>query len=248
MVVVPGVPANDNEIQGPVSSGTNITIPLDSRDSNVQEQYLVGAGLLSVYLNGQLLELGVDWLEVGAVNTLSQQIQILQNLVVGDRLIFRIGSLGGFNVGSSTGEANTASNVGTGSQVFKQKSGVDLEFRTLVAGTNVNITQTANTLVISASSGSGANTVNLTTTDYTLLGTDNHLRVDASSSPINVTLPDASAVLGKVYTIKKIDSSANTVTILTSLSQLIDGNSTESLTVQYESITLISNGSGWDII
>lgn len=250
MVVVSGAPADDNEITGPVVASTIITIPLDSRDSNVQEQYLVGAGLLSVYLNGQLLELGVDWAEVGAVDTLSDEIQILQDLVVGDRLIFRVGSLGGFNVGASVGEANTASNVGGGNEVFKQKTGFDLEFRTLVAGTNINIAQTANTLVISSTGGGGggAQNVNQTSTDYTLLSTDDHLRVDAGLAVRNITLPDAFSVVGKVYTIKKIDSSVNAVNILTSLGQLIDGNLTDALTIQYESITLISNGTGWDII
>jgi hypothetical protein len=249
MAVVAGAPADDNEITGPVAPSTIITLPLDSRDSNVQEQYLVGAGLLSVYLNGQLLELGVDWNEVGTVGTLSDDIEILQSLVVGDRLIFRIGSLGGFNVGASVGEANTASNLGAGAQVFKQKTGVDLELRTLVAGTNVSIAQTSNTLIISASAGSGGSkTVNQTTTDYTLLGTDDHLRVDAGLGPRTITLPDAFALVGKVYTIKKVDSSANVVTIVTSLSQLIDGNPSEPLAVQYESITLISNGVSWDII
>ena len=147
-----------NEITGPVAASTIITIPLDSRDSDVQEEYIVGAGLLAVYLNGQLLELGNDWNEVGSPGDLSSDIEILQQLEIGDRLIFRIGSLGGFNVGASSGEANTASNVGGGAEVFKQKSGIDLEMRTLVAGANVNITQNANTLVISSTGGGAVRT------------------------------------------------------------------------------------------
>ena len=45
--------SNDNEVSGPVSSGTNITMPLDSRNFDAQKQYIVGSGLLEVFLNGQ---------------------------------------------------------------------------------------------------------------------------------------------------------------------------------------------------
>ena len=55
-----------------------------------------------------------------------------------------------------TGEANTASNVGTGAGVFKQKTGVDLEFKSLTAGTNITLTQNANDIEISASGGGGS--------------------------------------------------------------------------------------------
>ena len=248
MVVVSGAPANDNEITGPVSAPTVITIPLDSRDSNLQEQYIVGAGLLAVYLNGQLLELGQDWSEIGLVGSLSSTITILQDLVIDDRLIFRIGSLGGFNVGAAVGEANTASNLGAGSQVFKQKSGINLEFRTLVAGTNITVVEAANTITISASAGGGgADTVVDVSSDYTALGTDDHIRVDASGGIRNITLQDASTVLGKKYVIKKIDSSVNVVNVLTVLSQQIDGLTTRILSAQYQTISIISTGLGWDI-
>jgi hypothetical protein len=249
LVVVSGAPADDNEITGPVAPSTIITIPLDSRDSDVQEEYVVGAGLLTVYLNGQLLELGEDWDEVGSPGDLSSDIEILQELVVGDRLIFRVGSLGGFNVGASAGEANTASNVGSGSGVFKQKTGVDLEFKSLVAGANVSLTPTANTIVISASGGSGGGTSNITdvSSNYAALGTDDHIRVDATSGNITVTLPDAAAILGKKYVIKKVDVSANLVNIQTSLAQTIDGLTVQQLLTQYETISIVSTGVTWDI-
>jgi hypothetical protein len=54
--------------------------------------------------------------------------------------------------GGGGGESNTASNVGTGEGVFKQKLGVDLQFKTLIAGTGVNITSAADELTIDASS------------------------------------------------------------------------------------------------
>jgi len=50
-----------------------------------------------------------------------------------------------------TGEVNTASNVGSGDGLFKQKNGVDLEFKTLNEGPGITITETgANDLEIEA--------------------------------------------------------------------------------------------------
>jgi hypothetical protein len=44
---------------------------------------------------------------------------------------------------NSGGETNTGSNLGTGVEVFKQKSGVDFQHRTLVAGTGIDFTEGA---------------------------------------------------------------------------------------------------------
>lgn len=55
------------------------------------------------------------------------------------------------------GEANTASNLGTGAGVFAQKVGVDLQFKSLVAGTNITLTPSANSVTIDAAGvGGGA--------------------------------------------------------------------------------------------
>lgn len=190
MTVVSGAPADDNEITGPVAPSTIITIPLDSRNLDAVRNYKVGSGDLQVFLNGQKLELGVDWSEVGAPNTNSNQITFLYTggLVVNDVLVFRdaarttnIGTGSGsgadelndlldvtissladehilqYNLGAgqwqniiSPYEANTASNVGTGvGQPFKQKVGVDLEFRSIKAGQGIDITQDAQDITIS---------------------------------------------------------------------------------------------------
>ncbi len=50
----------------------------------------------------------------------------------------------------NTAEINTASNLGAGQGLFAQKNGADLEFKSLVAGTNITVTNDANTVTIAA--------------------------------------------------------------------------------------------------
>jgi len=59
--------------------------------------------------------------------------------------------------GAAGGEANTASSLGTGRNIFDSKSGVDLRFNTLSAGSNITLSTStqANTIEISSTGGSG---------------------------------------------------------------------------------------------
>jgi hypothetical protein len=73
-----------------VTSGTTLTLPVDSRAGSAVRYYTVGAGFLTVYLNGQKLLLGDDYLEVGIAGADSNTITIQQNLDIGDVLEYRI--------------------------------------------------------------------------------------------------------------------------------------------------------------
>jgi hypothetical protein len=56
---------------------------------------------------------------------------------------------------AGAGETNTASNQGAGVGLAMTKVGVDLPFKTLVAGTNITLTPSTNTVTIDATGGGG---------------------------------------------------------------------------------------------
>lgn len=77
-----------------------------------------------------------------------------KSLVAGTGVTLTSSSLGVTMSISSTGEANTASNVGSGFGVFAQKSGVDLQFKSLVAGSGIQFSSSSTAITI-ATTGSG---------------------------------------------------------------------------------------------
>lgn len=94
-VGVSGAPSNSNEFQAPKVSGDTIYLPNDSRNDNSTRYYIVGSGQLEMFLNGQRIKRGEDYNELGTIDSASSQIEILQDIIEGDVLSFRIGSIGG---------------------------------------------------------------------------------------------------------------------------------------------------------
>jgi hypothetical protein len=69
--------------------------------------------------------------------------------------------------------------------------------------------------------------------------------VDASFANRALTLPDCALAKDRIFTLKKIDNSTNTVTINTTSSQQIDGALSYVLYDRYALISMISDGSNW---
>jgi hypothetical protein len=86
------------------------------------------------------------------------------------------------------------------------------------------------------------------TAAYTVTASDSYIRCDASAGAVTITLPTAAGITGRQYTVKKIDSSLNVCTIDPDLTETIDDAATYDLSVQYQYVTLISNGTNWEII
>lgn len=71
---------------------------------------------------------------------------------------------------------------------------------------------------------------------------------DASSAAFTLTLPAAASNTGKIYRIKKTDSSGNAVTVDGNASETIDGETTYLVTVQNGFVDIVSDGTNWQII
>lgn len=86
------------------------------------------------------------------------------------------------------------------------------------------------------------------TAAYTMVLGDFTILADATTAAFTVTLPAASNI-GELVHIKKTDSSANAVTISRAGADTIEGATTVSLANQYNSRTLVSNGTAtWYVI
>jgi len=75
-----------------------------------------------------------------------------------------------------------------------------------------------------------------------------YYRLNAAGAAFAFTLPAANSCRGEMWTGKKVDGSANAVTIARAGSDTIDGAATAVLSAQYATLRLVSNGSGWDVI
>lgn len=110
-------------------------------------------------------------------------------------------------------------------------------------------TQIADRQLKTTPGAGGYTIVNQTSATYNATATTGTLVIlcNTASNAITVNLPTA---VGNTATIiiKKINSSANNVTVDANSTEAIDGGLTAVLKVQYASITLVGDNSNWQII
>lgn len=189
MDIVSGAPANDNEFTGPVAVDTIIPLPLDSRDSDNSEFYIVGLGQLMLFLNGQFLDTNIDWEEVGTAGNPSSSIKIKIPLVVGDKLVFRNAQAGGLSTGGGGGPVSLQTAYSNGNTITTT-SGVPFT----VGGAATKVAQFNGDIGVTGVIDPAG--ITFTPQVSNPLGTDNGLWVDNSGNlmhsrpsmpPVNVT-------------------------------------------------------------
>lgn len=86
------------------------------------------------------------------------------------------------------------------------------------------------------------------TSAYTATVNDEYINLDATSAAFTITLPPAASHTGKRYTFKKLDTSANAVTIDANGSETIDQNLTWVIGGVNNKMQIVSNGSNWNVV
>ena len=86
------------------------------------------------------------------------------------------------------------------------------------------------------------------TASASLLAGRSVVLADASSGAITLTLPAASGSSGRQVTVKKTDAGVNAVTVDGAGSETIDGATTYDLPAQNDYVTLLCDGSGWQVV
>lgn len=197
-------------LNGPIAPSTNIQLPPNSRNSNLQLFYQVGDGKLEVFLNGQKLIVGIDYTEVGASGSASDMISNSFALVVGDELEFTFGGGGGGSGGGAEGPPGPQGPQG----------------------------------IPGANAVGGPVAISTKTSNYGVSLSDNVLLADCTTGAITFTLPNPTTVgaTGRVYFFKKIDATANALSLIVSGGANIDFLASQSTTVQGYAWTVICDG------
>lgn len=182
-----GITSTDYYVTGGTYS--NGTLTLDRQNGSVITSGFFTGFTISDSVNTQIISNG-DNLLVSAGSGLTTTVSATDNITIdyelsgmttelspttGDKLLlFDVTSGLHKNIdwsqlpGAGGGEVNTASNVGGANGIFYQKLGADLQFRSIVAGSNITITSGVTTLTInSTSSGGGRITGSTQTTGIT---------------------------------------------------------------------------------
>lgn len=96
--------------------------------------------------------------------------------------------------------------------------------------------------------GSLSTAITTKTANYSVTSSDYTIICNNTSGSITIGLPAVSGCAGRIYVIKKISASANNVVIDASGTEKIDGIATKTLTNQYESVMIQSDGTNWFVL
>lgn len=123
---------------------------------------------------------------------------------------------------------------------------------TLTQGTGITITNASNSITIAATTGAvvyGVTELNNASTPYTVLSTDYFLSCDVSGGVLTIRLPNAPTT-GRAFVVKDKGGNALTSNITVTTvggTVTIDGATSFVLNANYQAISLIFNGTVYEV-
>jgi len=97
--------------------------------------------------------------------------------------------------------------------------------------------------------GSFATAITTKTASYTASVNDHTIICNNTSGSITISLPSVSGCTGRVYVIKKISAAGNNVVVQGYYTgDTIDGTTSKTITNQYSTLMIQSDGTQWDIL
>jgi microcystin-dependent protein len=137
--------------------------------------------------------------------------------------------------------------LGTFKEVFRSADATDCNTGTTIF-TADDLPGSLDTSALSVEFAKPEQPASAKASDYTVQTTDlgGVINVNATGGPVTITLPSAvTAGNGGQILVRKIDSSANAVTINVTGAATIDGQSSHSLVTQHDRLAIGSDGSNW---
>jgi hypothetical protein len=134
--------------------------------------------------------------------------------------------------------------------MIRSDSGADKLFHEGAAGEDEVLQAERSSDVSPVFSGISLKVLSIDDTDspYTVVAGDYTIRADATSGSITINLPAATGS-GRILRIKRLDGSANTISVAAAGGETIDGAATSGLTDQYSTLSVQDVAAGvWDIV
>ncbi len=123
---------------------------------------------------------------------------------------------------------------------------IDVAFKQIETSVdNINLALAASGIALDQSGQALTVAIREVNASGPVLGNDYIVLVDTTPGAVTLDLPAAADNTGAIVVVKKIDSSVNSVTIEADGSETIDGAANKSLTTQYETITVVCDGTEW---
>jgi len=117
-----------------------------------------------------------------------------------------------------------------------------------VDGSSVGVGTTSPVTTLDINGGLATN-IGPQVSNYTSSAADHTILVDASlGGAVTVTLRPAANAQGQILVIKKIDSSGSGVTVDANGAETIDGSLSYTISSQWDTVTIQSDGSNWYIL